>query len=113
MACPSKRVWSCPDAIELYDTRELYWPPTEDKRQVWLFKYTYNDDDDGEPEDGVGMVGSVTFALFDDSTSELSPEDIYGIHCCWELQMSEDSSAPEDCDPATGCAILARHNDGF
>jgi hypothetical protein len=27
-----------PREIELYDTRELFWPPTGDTRQVWLFR---------------------------------------------------------------------------
>lgn len=102
-----------PDHIELLDTRELFWPPTNDRRQVALIGYTYNGDDGSEPDRGVGMVGSVTFALFGESTVDLSPEDVYGLHCCWELEMNEDNRAPKKRTAQSGREILSRHNNGF
>lgn len=103
-----------PDEIVLYDKRELYWPPTDDTRPVWLFTYTYRPTEPDEELDlGIGMVGSDTFALFGENTAGLSPEDIYGLHCCWELQMNEDSRAPEERTPEEGRRILAEHNPGF
>ncbi|MBK9156247.1 MAG: HEAT repeat domain-containing protein [Chloracidobacterium sp.] len=101
-----------PDAIELFDVRELFWPPTNDNRCVSLVKYSY-DDVDGEPEVGVGMVGSVTFALFGQATAELLPEDIYALHCCWELEMNDDPRAPENRTAEGGRKILAQFNKGF
>jgi hypothetical protein len=96
-----------PDSLELYDTRRLYWPPTDDERQVWLFKYTYEPDTEGgDPETGVGMVGGVTFALFGESTPDMPPEDIYALHCCWELEMSEDPRAPEQRSVEAGRKLL-------
>ena len=59
------------------------------------------------------MVGSDTFALFGEDTAGLSPEDIYGLHCCWELEMNEDPRAPEERTPEAGRRILAEHNSGF
>jgi hypothetical protein len=102
-----------PDEIELYDTRELFWPPTNDKRRLWLIKYTYNDEERGETDRGIGMVGSVTFALFSEATADLSPEDIYGLHCCWEMEMNEDSRAPKKRGAKAGRKILSRKNAGF
>jgi hypothetical protein len=102
-----------PDEIELYDTRDLFWPPTNDKRQLWLIKYTYNDEEEGEPDRGIGMVGSVTFTLFGEATADLSPEDIYGLHCCWELEMNEDSRAPKKRSAKAGRRILSRKNADF
>lgn len=105
---------SPPDSIELYDTRELYWPPSDDTRRLSLVKYTYdNEGDDDESESGVGMVGSITFALFGETTADLSPEDIYALHCCWELEMHEDERAPEERTAEIGRQILAEHNPGF
>ena len=78
-----------PDHIEVYDHRRLFWPPTKDERDVWLFRYRY-EEEGGEPEEGVGMVGSVTFALFGEATADLPPEDIYALHCVWELQQEGD-----------------------
>lgn len=102
-----------PDSIELLDTRELFWPPTNDRRRLSLVKYSYNDDEGGEPDRGVGMVGSVTFALFGEATADLSPEDIYGLHCCWELEVNGDSRAPKKRTAEAGRRILGRHNEGF
>ncbi|HMN15490.1 MAG TPA: hypothetical protein PKD55_24505, partial [Bellilinea sp.] len=60
-----------PTDVKIFDSRELYWPPTNDIRRLWLIKYCYEDTD--PPDEGVGMVGSITFALFGESTSTLSP----------------------------------------
>ena len=64
------------------------------------------------------MVGSVTFALYGESTSGLSAEQIYGLHCAWELEMERDARAP--CSPEAkkrtaevGIQILREYNPGF
>ncbi|MFZ5828733.1 MAG: HEAT repeat domain-containing protein, partial [Planctomycetota bacterium] len=102
-----------PDTIELCDTRELFWPPTNDRRQLSLVRYTYNDGEGGEPHHGVGMVGSITFALAGEATADLSPEATNGLHCCWELEVNGDSRAPKKRTAKAGHEILARHNDSF
>jgi hypothetical protein len=80
-----------PDSIELIDTREMFWPPTQDTRTVWAFKYRYlaiGEDD----EDSVdyGMAGSTPFSLFDCYGDDPSPEDIYALHCSWEIDGEPD-----------------------
>ena len=96
-----------PDEIEQYDTRELFWPPTNDVRQVWLFKYRYIADLEGESDDcGLGFYGSVTFSLFEETNPDMTPEDAYALHCCWELEANEDLRAPEERTIAAGRAIL-------
>lgn len=102
-----------PDEIKLYDTRELRWPPTRDKRQLWLVEYCYNNQETGEPDRGVGMVGSTTFALFGETTTNLPPEDIYGLHCCWELETNGDARAPKKRSAQAGREILRRQNAEF
>ncbi|MCW5755667.1 MAG: HEAT repeat domain-containing protein [Phycisphaeraceae bacterium] len=89
-----------PDTIELFDKRTIYWPPTDDTREMRIFKYRYEPNGDWreEAEEGVGMVGSITFALFGDTDPSMDPKDIYGRHCCWELRMNEDGRMPEDSD---------------
>jgi hypothetical protein len=94
-----------PDQLELYDHRRLFWPPTNDERDVWLFRYRY-EDEGGTPEEGVGMVGSVTFALFGEATAELPPEDIYALHCVWELQQRGDKRAPKELRVQEGRKLL-------
>ena len=102
-----------PDSIELFDTRELHWPPTNDTRRLWLVKYTYQKEGDSAPDVGVGMVGSVTFALFGEATADLSAEDLYGLHCAWELECNRDERAPAKRTPQSGRLLLAQHNPGF
>ncbi len=107
-----------PDQIEVFDSRELYWPPTDDYRRVWLCRYLYEpdadeaagtDDVDAEPEVGIGMIGSVTFVLFDEETDHLSADDIYALHCCWELEMNRDPRAPANRSIEEGRRILEEY----
>jgi len=102
-----------PKALEVFDSRVLYWPPTDDKRRLWLIKYVFEDKETGEPDIGMGMVGSVTFALFGEATANLTPEELYGLHCCWELESNSDRRAPKKRDPKTGIRILREHGNEF
>lgn len=102
-----------PDEIELIDRRELFWPPTGDRRPVWLCRYAYDDAEDERSEEGIGMVGSVTFALFGEATADMPPEDVYGLHCAWELELNDHPAAPPQPTAEAGRRILARHNPGF
>jgi hypothetical protein len=108
-----------PDEVKLLDARELYWPPTRDRRHVWLFAYHYEVDDgelDAEPnqyQDGVGMVGSITFSLLGETHPGMTPEDIYALHCCWELEYQGNPLAPQFRDIHAGRALLAAHQSGF
>lgn len=103
-----------PDHIELFDTRVLFWPPTDDRRRVWLFKYHYAPREPGdEPDDGLGMVGSVTFALFGLTKADLSPLEAYALHCCWELSCKDDARAPEEATIEEGMRLLKEANRGL
>ncbi len=102
---PPARVW-------LVDRRRLFWPPAGEEIDAFLIRYRYDDGD--APDVGVGMVGSVTFALFGETDlANLPPEDLYGLHCCWELQCAEDPAAPEHRTAETGRRILAAANPGM
>jgi hypothetical protein len=98
-----------PDAVEIDDTRELVWPPTHDRRRLWLVRYRYEPDaPGGQAREGVGIVGSLTFALFQEPTAELAPDDLYALYCCWELQVRGVAGAPARRSIAAGRAILDR-----
>lgn len=97
-----------PERLPLVDTREMYWPPTDDRRHVWLFEYVYPATDDGREADrGLGMVGSTTFALFGETTVDLAPEDAYALHCCWELDTTGDPRAPKERSIEAGRRLLS------
>ena len=107
-----------PDDIELFDTRELHWPPTKDWRPVWLFKFRYaaevsDDLPDGDEADevdddeiGIGMAGSIPHSLEGETNALMPPIDIYALHCCWELEAKHDSRAPEVRSIEAGRALL-------
>lgn len=98
-----------PDDLTLVDSRELNWPPCGDRRRLWVFRYRYEDGNDG-PDEGYCMTGSVTWAMFGRNTLDLTIEDVYGLHCAWELMQAESSEAPKEMDPAAGRKILERYN---
>jgi hypothetical protein len=105
---------SAPREIRQIDTRELHWPPTNDHRKLWLFRYEYPPrDGEAEPDIGHGMVGSVTFALAGESTPDLSADQIYGLHCAWELEIKRDARAPQKRTAEAGIEILRAYNPGF
>jgi hypothetical protein len=103
-----------PDEIRQVDTRELFWPPTNDHRKLWVFRYEYPPPDGGTEQDiGYGMVGSVTFALFGESTADFSAEQVYALHCAWELECNGDPRAPKKRTVEAGFQILRTYNPGF
>jgi hypothetical protein len=84
-----------PESIELWDRRVLDWPPTGDRRELFLFHYRYPTWGDEEPERGVGLVGSETFSLMNETKPppEGTPEEAYVAHSLWELQQQGDPRA--------------------
>jgi len=79
---------------------------------LWVFRYRYEKDGDS-PDEGYGMVGSVTWAMFGSNGINQSPEGISALHCCWELLQFEDRRASPEFDVAMGPANLAKNNPGF
>lgn len=51
--------------------------------------------------------------MLDSEDMPLSPEDIYALHCAWELKHKGHPEAPPEVDGSAGRAILARYNPDF
>ena len=99
-----------PTALELVDSREIFWPPTNDLRRLWLVAYRYDSGGRGPSEKiehGVGLVGSMTFSLHGEVTREMTPEDIYALHCCWELEVNHDPRTPANRTIPAGRSLLS------
>ncbi|MCF6174136.1 MAG: hypothetical protein L3J71_00055 [Victivallaceae bacterium] len=65
----------------------------------------------GEEHDiGIAMMGSVAFALFGENIDNLKPEEVYALHCAWELEMNEDKRAPAERTVNSGLEILLKYN---
>lgn len=100
-----------PDVIELVDQRDIHWPPTNDRRPLWLFRFGYHvhDGDEASPmEFKLGLVGSITFSLW--IPAEIPADDAYALHCCWELEVMRDPRAPKPRSVEAGRALLAEEN---
>lgn len=96
-----------PDALEIVDTRTMYWPPTADERRLWVVRYRYDPKPPDDPgESGVGLVGSITFSLPGQTAADMPPEDVYALHCCWELQVNKDPRAPDSISIEAGRTLL-------
>lgn len=95
-----------PDALEVADDHEIDWPPTRDRRRMFVLRYRYDAAPGEDPDAGYGVVGSITFALFGEATADLSPEDALGLHCCWELEANADRRAPKERTAAAGRELL-------
>ena len=102
-----------PRRVELCDRRVLYWPPFEEEKEFFLVRYELLLN--GECISGVAMVGSIIHALPQMPTDGLSPEDVYGLYCAWEMDRMRD---PDDSRPpamtiAQARELIARHNPDF
>lgn len=95
-----------PDEVSLLDTRETDWPPSNDCRRLWLVGYRYDDAGDGLPFEGSGLVGSLTYSNRDEPRAGRSVDDLYALHCVWELQIRHDPRAPAEATVEAGHALL-------
>ncbi len=127
-----------PEELSLVDSRELFWPPTNDRRQFWLFRFAYQEKSRSEqalathqealadqPQQSeevaatespssaehYGLVGSITFSLR--TGVDVSIGDLYALHCCWELQIQHDARAPQQLNAQAGHQLLAAANPGW
>ena len=76
-----------PDELEIVDHRELAWPPERTQKKLWLIRYRMHDAMAfKENRVGVGLVGSFTFCFFFYQLDQRPPEDVYAIHCYWEMK---------------------------
>ena len=101
-----------PTAMEIYDQRELYWPPTKKKITVSLLKFTY--DSDGKSKVGYGMVGNMTWSSFLEYDSPPTPESLYLHHCTLELQRGKrtEKAASDEAARAAALKELRDQNPG-
>ena len=96
-----------PDSLEIVDSRTMYWPPASDQRRLWVVRYRYDPKPPDDPgESGVGLVGSITFSLSGQTSADMPQEDVYALHCCWELQVNKDPRAPDTISVEAGRRLL-------
>jgi hypothetical protein len=104
---------TAPDSLERIDSRTLFWPPDHQNKTLHLVRYHYEHPPRDLPAQGIGLVGSRVGSLIGESQPEMPPEDLYGLHCCWEMEQAGDPLAPRNRTAKTGRNLLRRGNPGF
>ena len=100
-----------PESTGLYDARELHWPPTNDRRRLWLILYRMPPDgpeDSSEP--GLALAGACKHGSTLRPEGRLTPTAAYTLCCCMELKAQDDPQAPDEPSTAAGLRILREHN---
>lgn len=98
-----------PDELEVVDHRLLAWPPEKEPRPFWILKYRMRDQT-GLNEDDIdcGLVGSMTWCFFTYQMVQRPPEDVYAIHCYWEMQHEGLIDETEVTDPTEYAQLLSQ-----
>lgn len=94
-----------PDELEIIDHRQLAWPPDRELRPFWVIRYRMRDQTGLEADDvDAGLVGSATWCFFTYKMHQRPPEDVYAIHCYWEMQYASliDENDVDDADEYAG-----------
>lgn len=101
-----------PDRMHVRFRQELYWPPQDERMEVVLLAYEYDDLFGQGFSEGVALIGPITFALRNPDLHKLDNEDILGLYCAWELTSRHDERRPQMGDePALfGRHVLASYN---
>lgn len=83
---------AAPLSIEVFDHKKLHWPPTDEKQDLWLIRFTYQFKDDAMPNTGYGIVGSMTWSSFEEYKTPPMPEELYLHHATLEMERDEHRS---------------------
>lgn len=99
-----------PADLEQIDSREMYWPPSEAKLMMRIFRFTNPAEDGEKASKSYGFVGSSTWSSFKPHEKEPSIAELYASHCARELNWQEEG---EEVSTAQALDLLKKHNPGF
>ena len=102
-----------PLTMEVYDHKKLFWPPSEDDREIWLIKFTHKDE--AEIKTSYGCVGSMTWSSFDEFTTPPTPAELYLHHCTLEMERDQhrtEGAAKKDEARSRALEALKKGNPG-
>jgi hypothetical protein len=101
-----------PLSLEVYDTREIYWPPLKERKRMWLFRFTYKFPGKPETKTGFGLVGGMTWSSFKEYDTPPKAEALYIHHCALELSRGQ-KGAPKEVTDEEARAALDKGNPGM
>lgn len=100
-----------PDRLKLLESRELFWLPLHKQMRLYAVRYEF-DEPVGELgiKDGIAIVGGMTHSLIGETNTAMDLADVYGLHCCWELEAMHDPLAPRQRTAKLGRNLLRKQN---
>ncbi|MBK1828026.1 alpha/beta hydrolase family protein [Haloferula rosea] len=101
-----------PETLEQIDAQELYWPPSEEKQMMRIFRFTHLPKEGAEPETYYGFVGSTTWSSFEEFDEEPSIETLYAGQCARELNWHREGEGDE-VSAEKALELLKKHNPDF
>jgi hypothetical protein len=98
-----------PSKVSVRARRTMFWPPTQDIREMFLIEYVYPD---STPPIGVGCVGSRTLAFLGDELMNRPDDELFALYCISEFREEWDDSNEEAIQAVIrrGKAMIAEHN---
>ncbi len=95
-----------PAALELVDSRTLFWPGFEEPVGCFLFRYEYHFE--GGQYSNIAIAGPLVHAFAAD-LSDLPPDDIYAAYAGWHVEDESVFEVPLDAPTVTQRAEAERY----
>ncbi|WP_395732684.1 alpha/beta fold hydrolase [Prosthecobacter sp.] len=98
-----------PLSIDIYDHKDLFWPPSRQRCDMWLLKFTFRPKEGGAAKTGYAVHSALVNCYFlkGDVTSTV-PEDLYLRVCASEfMNRSKSKSGPASKKEAWKQALMA------
>ena len=90
-----------PLSIDVYDYRTIFWPPTQEKCEFWLLKFTFQPKDGNAPKTGYGCYSKpVTWYNYKGNMKSDIPEDLY-LHTCAPVNICRAQNGEANLSPWT------------
>jgi acetyl esterase/lipase len=80
-----------PLSIDIYDHRDLFWPPSRQRCEIWLLKFTFRPKEGGAEKTGYAVHSTAVNCYFlKGNVTSSVPEDLYLRVCASEFTRSSD-----------------------
>lgn len=98
-----------PDELEVVDQRDLKWPFQDEATPFYVIRYLHRDKDGIEDDEiDCGLVGSMTWCFFYKNMHRRPPEDVYAIHCYFEMLQNELIIEDDEINPIRYAAKVGK-----
>ncbi|MDB6005980.1 MAG: hypothetical protein JWR15_2967 [Prosthecobacter sp.] len=98
-----------PLSIDIYDHKNIFWPPMKEKCDIWLLKFTFQPKDGGTVKTGYGFHSKYTsWCSIKGLMTPKMPEDLYVYTCAMDfLQLAKSRGKSLTREKAEAEALMA------